>query len=71
MSVQLIQMTVIIPVLTLMAPTLVPVIVDIRQTMMEEHAMVCVLQNLSLIWVYIAARAHNRVALDHSKQCLS
>ena len=34
-------MTVIRSVLTLMGPSLVPVIVDIHWTMMEEHAMVC------------------------------
>ena len=41
MSVQLILMTVIRSVLTLMGPTLVPVTVDIHWTAMEEHAMVC------------------------------
>ena len=41
MSVQLILMTVIRSVLTLMGPTLVPVTVDIHWIAMEEHAMVC------------------------------
>ena len=41
MSVQMIQTTVLRSVLTLMVPTLVLVIVDICQMMMEEHAMVC------------------------------
>ena len=41
MSVQLVLMTVIRSVLTLMGPTLVPVTVDIHWIAMEEHAMVC------------------------------
>jgi hypothetical protein len=40
MSVQLVLMTVIRSVLTLMGPTLVPVTVDIHWTAMEEHAMI-------------------------------
>ena len=43
MSVQLVLMTVIRSVLTLMGPSLVPVTVDIRWTVMEEHAMVRIL----------------------------
>ena len=41
MSVQLILMTVIRSVLTLMGPSLVPVTVDIHWIAMKEHAMVC------------------------------
>ena len=41
MSVQLILMTVIRSVLTLMGPSLVPVTMDIRLLAMEERAMVC------------------------------
>ena len=53
MSVQLILMTVIRSVLTLMGPSLVPVTVDIHWIAVEEHAMVCELFTKNQCCVYI------------------